>query len=73
MERFYNHITSEDHLKQLITKHSTIDRLRLTMERYVEQLLHAEVDMDYVQTRIIIGQVHSHIQLSLHLIQPDSH
>ncbi|WP_432358332.1 methyl-accepting chemotaxis protein [Sporosarcina sp. UB5] len=64
VERFYKDITTVDHLKQLITKHSTIDRLRMTMEKYIDQLLHAEVDMEYIQTRIIVGQVHSRIKLT---------
>ncbi|KIL74207.1 methyl-accepting chemotaxis protein [Bacillus badius] len=64
VNQFYEHITSVDHLKQIITEHSTVERLRLTMERYVEQLLRAEVDKEYILTRIVVGQVHSRIHLT---------
>ncbi len=64
VDRFYRHIMNVDHFKQMITKHSTVDRLRNTMDNYVDQLLHANVDMDYIRTRIIVGQVHSRIHLT---------
>lgn len=64
IRQFYDKLQSIDHLKAIITRHSTVDRLRKTMENYLEQLLRAEIDRDYVQTRIIIGQVHSRIHLT---------
>ncbi|MFK2826935.1 methyl-accepting chemotaxis protein [Bacillus sp. B190/17] len=64
VNQFYEHITSVDHLRNIIMEHSTIQRLRMTMERYVDQLLQAEVDKEYVMTRIIVGKVHSRIHLT---------
>ncbi|MGO0061172.1 methyl-accepting chemotaxis protein [Brevibacillus fluminis] len=64
VDQFYGSITSVDHLQQMIVNHSSLERLRKTMEKYLEQLLHAEVDQEYVATRIIIGQVHSRIHLT---------
>lgn len=64
VNKFYERITSVDHLKGIIIQHSTIDRLRKTMEEYLDQFLHAEVNKDYVKTRIIIGGVHSRIHLT---------
>jgi len=64
VERFYVAITSVDHLQQMIAEHSTLDRLRKTMEKYLEQFLEADVDQNYVMTRIVIGQVHSRIHLT---------
>ena len=65
INQFYNNITAVNHLKTIINQHSTVERLRKTMERYFEQFLEAEVNMDYVMTRIIIGQVHSRINLTV--------
>jgi len=62
--QFYESITSVEHLQKIIVQNSTIDRLRKTMETYLEQFLQAEVNQDYVMTRIIIGQVHSRIHLT---------
>ncbi|MBP1930214.1 methyl-accepting chemotaxis protein [Ammoniphilus resinae] len=64
INQFYGNLQSVDHLKNIILQHSSIDRLRQTMERYLDQLLHAEVNQEYITTRIIIGQVHSRIHLT---------
>lgn len=62
--QFYQKIMDVDHLKNIITEHSTIERLRVTMEKYVEQLLQADVNAEYVHTRKIVGIVHSRIHLT---------
>ncbi|MCS7463168.1 methyl-accepting chemotaxis protein [Paenibacillus doosanensis] len=64
INQFYESITSVDHLQKIIVQNSTLDRLRQTMETYLEQFLQAEVNQEYVMTRIIIGQVHSRIHLT---------
>ncbi|KXH81826.1 methyl-accepting chemotaxis protein [Sporosarcina sp. HYO08] len=64
INQFYKQITAAGHLEQLIAKHSTIERLRNTMEKYLEQLLHAKVDREYVLTRVRVGQIHSQIHLT---------
>lgn len=64
MEMFYSRIQSLDHLNQIINHHSTIDRLKKTMAVYIDQFLQAEVNHDYIMTRITIGQVHSRINLT---------
>ncbi len=64
IDKFYEYLQSVDHLRNIILQHSTIDRLRKTMERYLDQLLQAELNQDYIMTRIMIGQVHSRIHLT---------
>lgn len=64
VDQFYESITSVEQLNKMIVHHSTVDRLRTTMEKYLEQFLHAEVNQEYVMTRIVIGQVHSRIHLT---------
>lgn len=64
IHQFYEKLQSVDHLKQIILEHSTIDRLRQTMERYLDQFLHADINHEYIMTRIVIGQVHSRIHLT---------
>lgn len=64
VERFYSSITSIDHLQKMIIDHSNLEQLRKTMERYLDQFLAAQVNHDYVMTRIKIGQVHSRIHLT---------
>lgn len=64
VNHFYENLQSIDHLKKIILEHSTIDRLRQTMERYLDQFLHGEINNEYIMTRILIGQVHSRIHLT---------
>ncbi|UYB50028.1 methyl-accepting chemotaxis protein (plasmid) [Lysinibacillus capsici] len=64
IDKFYGRIQSVGGLQAIINKYSTIDRLRKTMEKYLDQFLAAEVDHEYIMTRIRIGQVHSHINLT---------
>ncbi|MBE1554037.1 methyl-accepting chemotaxis protein [Sporosarcina limicola] len=61
---FYDQIISVSHLQELIGTHSTVDKLKKTMEQYVEQFLKAEVNQNYVKSRIVIGKIHSKINLS---------
>ncbi|MGM8365978.1 methyl-accepting chemotaxis protein [Virgibacillus sp. W0181] len=64
IDQFYENIVSVDHLKGIIVEHSTVERLKVTMEKYFDQFLKAEVDDEYIKTRIIIGEVHSRINLT---------
>lgn len=64
VDRFYEQIMSMVHLKEIIVKNSTVERLRKTMEQYIDQFLQADVNQDYIRTRITIGSVHSRIHLT---------
>ncbi len=64
VDTFYQSIISVDSLKQMINHHSTLDRLKQTMGKYLDQFLQAEVNEAYVQTRVTVGQVHSRIHLT---------
>ncbi|RXT07180.1 methyl-accepting chemotaxis protein [Ammoniphilus sp. CFH 90114] len=64
VEQFYEYIQSVEHLNKIILKHTSVDRLSKTMERYLEQFLQAEVNQEYIMTRMMIGQVHSRIYLT---------
>lgn len=62
-EAFYSVILSVEHLKQLITKHSTIERLQLTLERHIEEMFDGKINDEFVGKRIRIADVHRHIGL----------
>jgi len=61
---FYEAVTSIPSLRQMINDHSSLDRLKKTMSRYLEQFFQAELDDDYVRSRMTVGHVHSRIHLS---------
>lgn len=62
-EAFYSVILSVEHLKQLITTHSTIERLQLTLERHIEEMFDGKINEEFVGKRIRIADVHRHIGL----------
>lgn len=64
VDHFYENIHTVQHLNKLILEHSTFDRLKTTMKKYLEQFLHAEINQNYVNTRVVIGHVHSRINLT---------
>ncbi|PAQ15462.1 chemotaxis protein [Bacillaceae bacterium SAOS 7] len=64
VQQFLQYVTSVESFKHIIIQHSTLDRLKTTMEKYTEQLLQANVNKDYVMSRIAIGQMNSRIHLT---------
>lgn len=64
IDKFYERIQSVEGLHKIINEYSTIDRLRKTMGKYLDQFLEAEINQEYIMTRIRIGQVHSRINLT---------
>ncbi|HLS07407.1 MAG TPA: methyl-accepting chemotaxis protein [Bacillota bacterium] len=63
VNEFYERITTDSHLAEMITSHSTLDALKRTMRQYIEQFIEAKVDERYVKTLIKVGQTHSRIHL----------
>lgn len=64
VDNFYKKIVSVKHLKGIIENNSNLERLRKTLEIYLDQFLKADVNNEYIQTRIVVGQVHSRIRLT---------
>ncbi|TCS79407.1 bacteriohemerythrin [Tepidibacillus fermentans] len=63
VKSFYDKIYAIQHLKNIIDKHSTIERLMLTQKRYLLSLTDGVIDQNYVENRRIIGKVHDRIRL----------
>ncbi|MDQ0155426.1 methyl-accepting chemotaxis protein [Robertmurraya andreesenii] len=64
INHFYENIQSVEQLQKIILQHSTFEKLKKTMEKYLHQFLSAEVNYEYISTRLNIGQVHSRINLT---------
>src|SRR5690625_486034 len=43
VQSFYERITAENDLNELINKHSAVDRLKQTMKQYIERFINAEI------------------------------
>lgn len=64
VDRFYRQVTLEEHLKKIIDHYSSIDKLKKSMDNYIDQFLRAEMNHEYVRSRVIVGKVHSRISLT---------
>lgn len=64
IDRFYSRITSIDNFHDLISTHSTIDRLKRAMYNYLENFLEAQLNNEYIEAREAIGKKHSQIHLT---------
>ena len=62
--KFYEQITSSEHLNDIIMEHSRVERLKVTMSEYVDQLLQANINDKYINKLITVGEVHSRINLA---------
>ncbi|NMO96007.1 globin-coupled sensor protein [Paenibacillus lemnae] len=64
VDRLYDRIESQPHLKDMIHRHSTVDRLKQTQREYWMSLTAGVVDDSYISNRILVGQIHSRIGLN---------
>ncbi|NBJ71324.1 MULTISPECIES: globin-coupled sensor protein [Clostridia] len=63
VDSFYSTILQFNHLRRIIEKYSTIDRLRLTLKQYVNDLFKAEINPAYLEKRFAIAKTHYRIGL----------
>lgn len=63
VDTFYEQIAKDPHLMEIINQHSTIERLKKTLERYILDMVSGEIGKDYLIRRKLIGNVHNRINL----------
>lgn len=63
-KRHYDLLSQIPQLQQMMSKHSTIERLSQTFIAYLNSIPQVEMDEEYLLSRQKIGFVHSHIQLA---------
>ncbi|OBZ09286.1 globin-coupled sensor protein [Bacillus sp. FJAT-26390] len=64
VDRFYDSVGQQPELLAIITKVSTIERLKGTQRWYYMSLTDGVIDQSYIENRIKIGAVHSRIGLT---------
>ncbi len=64
VDHFYNHVGGYPELAEMITRFSSIERLKETQQMYWLSMTDGIVDEAYIEQRIAIGLVHSRIGLS---------
>ena len=62
---FYDRILREPALREIIERHSSVERLRVTLKRYFQSLFSGVYDDDTANGRIRIGVVHDRIDLPI--------
>ncbi|WP_270584701.1 protoglobin domain-containing protein [Bacillus smithii] len=65
VDELYEEISRIDSLREFIQRHSTLERLKTTQKRYLQQCFEATIDDRYIQARYNIGRAHSEIGLHL--------
>lgn len=61
---FYNTVIAVNGLKDIIERHSTVDRLRETLRLHLIEMFDGKLDADFVQKRLKIAEVHQRIGLA---------
>ncbi|MDF2660458.1 MAG: chemotaxis protein [Paenibacillus sp.] len=64
VDELYDRITKQPALQRIIQAHSTLDRLKETQRWYFVSMASGTIDEEYIQRRIMVGQVHSRIGLT---------
>lgn len=60
---FYQNLGMESSLTNIISNHSSVERLKLTLKRHICEMFEGIIDDEYFAKRIKIAQVHVHIGL----------
>lgn len=63
VEKFYQIIVRESHLGEIIDKHSTIARLKMTLRNHLYEMFSGQIDDKYINNRRKIANAHVRIGL----------
>lgn len=63
INNFYAHLTKLPGLKGIIDSFSSVEKLKVTMKKYLLSLFPEKVDDNFIEWRITIGEVHKRINL----------
>ncbi|MGE7696114.1 protoglobin domain-containing protein [Lysinibacillus sp. NPDC094177] len=63
VNRFYKKIGTERNLVDIINRHSSVEKLKITLRRHIIEMFNGMIDDDFYQRRVKIAKVHVHIGL----------
>lgn len=63
VDRFYDILGKERSLVDIINKHSSVEKLKITLRRHIIEMFNGMIDEDFFKRRISIAKVHVHIGL----------
>ncbi|OIJ08303.1 hypothetical protein BKP35_17750 [Anaerobacillus arseniciselenatis] len=63
VETFYSTILKADNLKTIIEQHSSVDRLRQTLEKHILEMFNGIINQEFIEKRTNVAKVHYRIGL----------
>ena len=63
VDRFYSMIGTERDLVDIINRHSSVEKLKVTLRRHIIEMFNGVIDEEFYLRRIKIAKVHVHIGL----------
>jgi heam-based aerotactic trancducer len=63
ISNFYAHVTTIPGLKDIIEHFSSVEKLKITMKKYLLSICPNKIDEEFMQWRVTIGEVHNRINL----------
>ncbi|MEF2969056.1 globin-coupled sensor protein [Paenibacillus sp. M1] len=60
---FYQSVLDVPKLKAIIDEHSTVERLKQTLIRHLEEMFSGQIDQNFIQKRLKIAKVHKRVGL----------
>ncbi|KAA0550392.1 globin-coupled sensor protein [Bacillus sp. BGMRC 2118] len=63
VERFYSNLAKQPALMQIIHDHSTVNRLKVTLQKHIYEMFNGVIDESFIKQRFIIAHVHVRIGL----------
>ncbi|WP_274308319.1 globin-coupled sensor protein [Solibacillus daqui] len=63
VDTFYTNLGMEQSLVDIINDHSSVDRLKVTLQRHICEMFSGVIDSEYLEKRKKIARVHVHIGL----------
>lgn len=63
VDSFYQSVLGVDKLKEIIEQHSTIERLKQTLEGHLLEMFNGEIGQEFIMKRLAIAKVHKRVGL----------
>lgn len=63
VSNFYKNLSQESSLMTIIKNHSTVDRLRITLERHISELFDGVINNQFIEKRQRIATIHAKVGL----------
>lgn len=60
---FYSSVLGVEKLEQIIIKHSSVERLKMTLRQHIVEIFDGNIDQNYITKRLTIAKIHKKVGL----------